>query len=82
MHINSNSSPPFCQSSTKGFKNKTNKNIKIISSLPYLQNLMKIYSFYIQNKASKQGMFSPFCLNTNMIPIRRKCVKEVHIDTN
>ena len=67
MHINSNSSPPFCQSSTKGLKTK----------------LIKTYSIYIQKQGIKnKGCSSPFCLNTNMIPIRRKSVKKVHIDTN
>ena len=83
MHINSNSSPPFCQSSTMGLKTKQ---IKTYSSPLFVQKQrinkgMKIK----QNKCSP-----PFCLKqkqcqlgvkSNMIPIR-KCVNEVHIDTN
>ena len=49
MHINSNSSPPFCQSSTKGLKIKQNKKksrdvLPLLSKLKYDTNLkVKLY---------------------------------------
>ena len=52
----------------KGVKNKTNKHIFFSS-------------FYVQNKESLKGCSPPFCLKSNMIPIK-ECVKEVHYDTN
>ena len=74
MHINSNSSPPFCQSSTKGLKTKL---IKTYTEKKFFFLLftkpIKTYPFYIQNKESIKGCSPPFCLNSNMIPIKKMC---------
>ena len=67
MHINSNSSPPFCQSSTKGLKTK--------------QNLIKTYSspLFVQNKESIKGQIKMIPIkNVSMkcilIPIKSETI--------
>ena len=50
---------PFLSIINKGVKNKTNKNI-----------------FFLYSKTGiNQGMLSPFCLNSNMIPIKNVSMK-------
>ena len=76
---------PFLSIINKGVKIKTSKNIyklkEILLFLIYKTN-ENIFFLYSKQGIKNKGCSSPFCLNTNMIPIRRKCVKEVHIDTN
>ena len=58
MHINSNSSPPFCQSSTKGLKTKQTDLKEIL--LPLKTKLIKKMFFLYSKQGINQGMLSPF----------------------
>ena len=73
---------PFLSIINKGVKKQNIYQFKeILLPLIYKTN-KNIFFLYSKQGIKNKGCFPPFCLNTNMIPIRRKCVKEVHIDTN